>query len=49
MRGKNRLINLKGNIGMMGYVNTEETVVMGAASLMMVKDRHKDSETECNQ
>jgi hypothetical protein len=43
------LITLKDDIGMMGYVNTEETVVMGPASLMMVKDRHKDSETDCNQ
>jgi hypothetical protein len=49
MREKNRLINLKDNIGMMGYVNTERTGVMDPAILMMVKDRDKDSETDCNQ
>jgi hypothetical protein len=40
---------LKDDNGMMGYVNTEGTGVMGLAVLMMMKDRDKDSETECNQ
>jgi hypothetical protein len=36
------LITLRDNIGMMGYVNTEETVVMDPAVLMMVKDWDKE-------
>jgi hypothetical protein len=37
MREKNRLINLKGNIGMMGYVSAERAGVKEPAILMMVK------------
>jgi hypothetical protein len=43
------LIILKSDIGMTGYENTERAGVMGLAVPMMVKDREKDSETDCNQ
>jgi hypothetical protein len=43
------LIILKSDVSMMSYVNTERTVVMDPAVLMMVKDLDEDSETECNQ
>ena len=35
---QNRLIILKNDIGVMGYVNTEWTGVMDPAVLVMVKD-----------
>ena len=43
------MIILKNDIGMMGDGNTEKTVIMGLAILMMVEDWDKDSKTECNQ
>lgn len=43
------MIILKHGNGMMGYVSTKETGVMSLAVLMMVKDRDKDGEAECNE
>jgi hypothetical protein len=43
------LIILKHGDGMMGYVSTKETGGMSLAVLVMVKDRGKDGEAECNE